>query len=84
MKRSADINQILKPLSQRPTQAYISNALQVADILEWILSSHREPGQSLTPGAGAVPCPGPEAYSLKPTIYQTSFSISEEFLRRTY
>ena len=38
MKRTADINEILKPLEDTPYQAYLSNAVQVADILEWILS----------------------------------------------
>ena len=61
MKRNIDINTILKPLSECPHQAYLSNALQVADVLEWIL--------------GQVG---------KAEIWQTSFSISEEFLRRLY
>jgi len=38
MKRTADIDQILRPLKDAPFQAYLSNAVQVADILEWILS----------------------------------------------
>ena len=37
MKRSANIDQILRPLKETPFQAYLSNAVQVADILEWIL-----------------------------------------------
>lgn len=37
MKRNADINSILRPLSETVSQAYISNALQVADVLEWII-----------------------------------------------
>ena len=61
MKRSADINEILRPLKDAPCQAYLSNAVQVADILEWILSQ-----------VGVA------------EIWQTSFSISEEFLRRLY
>lgn len=61
MKRNIDINTILKPLSECPHQAYLSNALQVADVLEWIL--------------GQVG---------KAEIWQTSFSISEEFLRRLF
>ena len=61
MKRNIDINTILKPLSECPNQAYLSNALQVADVLEWILS---QVGKS--------------------EIWQTSFSISEEFLRRLF
>ena len=61
MKRTADISQILKPLADNPFQAYLSNAVQVADILEWILSQ-----------VGIT------------EVWQTSFSISEEFLRRLY
>ena len=34
MKRTADINEILKPLKGTPYQAYLSNAVQVADILD--------------------------------------------------
>ena len=61
MKRSADITQILRPLKVTPFQAYLSNAVQVADILEWILSQ-----------VGIA------------EVWQTSFSISEEFLRRLF
>ena len=61
MKRTADINEILRPLKDAPCQAYLSNAVQVADILEWILSQ-----------VGVA------------EIWQTSFSISDEFLRRLY
>ena len=61
MKRSANISDILRPLSDTPHQAYLSNALQVADVLEWILSQ-----------VG------------KAVVWQTSFSISEEFLRRLF
>lgn len=61
MKRSADIHQILRPLKETPFQAYLSNAVQVADILEWILSQ-----------VGIA------------EVWQTSFSISEEFLRRLF
>lgn len=61
MKRTANIDQILRPLSDTPCQAYLSNAVQVADILEWILD---QVGTS--------------------EVWQTSFSISEEFLRRLY
>ncbi len=61
MKRTADIDQILKPLADNPFQAYLSNAVQVADILEWILSQ-----------VGIA------------EVWQTSFSISEEFLRRLF
>lgn len=61
MKRNVSIDDILKPLSEAPLQAYLSNLLQVADVLEWVLG---QTGRA--------------------RIYQTSFSISEEFLRRLY
>jgi hypothetical protein len=61
MKRTANIDQILRPLNVTPYQAYLSNAVQVADILEWILAQ-----------VGVA------------EVWQTSFSISEEFLRRLY
>lgn len=61
MKRTASIDQILRPLKETPFQAYLSNAVQVADILEWILSQ-----------VGVA------------EVWQTSFSISEEFLRRLF
>lgn len=61
MKRTASISDILRPLKDAPNQAYLSNAVQVADILDWILSQ-----------VGMA------------EIWQTSFSISEEFLRRLY
>ena len=61
MKRTASISDILRPLKDAPCQAYLSNAVQVADILEWILSQ-----------VGVA------------EIWQTSFSISGEFLRRLY
>lgn len=61
MKRTVTIDQVLKPLSECHSQAYLSNALQVADVLEWILNQ-----------VGMA------------TVWQTSFSISEEFLRRLF
>lgn len=61
MKRTADIDQILRPLRVTPFQAYLSNVVQVADILEWILTQ-----------VGMA------------EVWQTSFSISEEFLRRLF
>lgn len=61
MKRSVSIDSILKPLKDTPYQAYLSNAVQVADVLEWILSQ-----------TGVA------------EVWQTSFSISEEFLRRLF
>ncbi len=61
MKRSASISDYLKSLVDTPNQAYLTNALQVADVLEWILQQ-----------VG------------KAKVWQTSFSISEEFLRRLF
>lgn len=61
MKRNTSIDEVLAPLSDKPYQAYLSNVLQVADILEWILE---QVGVS--------------------EVWQTSFSISEEFLRRLF
>ena len=61
MKRTASISDYLKPLAGMPNQAYLTNALQVADVLEWILEQ-----------VG------------KAKVWQTSFSISEEFLRRLF
>ena len=55
------MNSILRPLRDTPNQAYLSNAVQVADILEWILQQ-----------VGVA------------EVWQTSFSISEEFLRRLF
>ena len=37
MRRNADIGDYLKPIREKPYQAYLSNALQVADILDWVL-----------------------------------------------
>ena len=61
MNRNVSISDVLKPLHDCPSQAYLSNALQVADVLEWILSQVGEA-----------------------KVWQTSFSISEEFLRRLF
>lgn len=61
MKRGADIGDFLKPLADNPLQSWITNRLQVADVLEWCLA---QMGRS--------------------EVWQTSFSISEEFLRRLY
>ena len=61
MKRTTTMADILKPLKQAPSQAYLSNAVQVADVLEWILEQ-----------VGTA------------KVWQTSFSISEEFLRRLF
>ena len=61
MKRTCSISDILRPLVETPSQAYLSNAVQVADLLEWILEQ-----------VG------------KAKVWQTSFSISEEFIRRLF
>ena len=61
MKRNTSVNDILKPLGDKPYQAYLSNVLQVADVLEWVLEQ-----------VGTA------------EVWQTSFSISEEFLRRLF
>lgn len=61
MKRTASISEILRPLKDAPFQAFLSNAVQVADILEWVLEQ-----------IGTA------------EVWQTSFSISEEFLRRLF
>lgn len=61
MKRNISIADYLKPLREAPLQCYLTNTLQVADVVEWVLN---QVGRS--------------------TIWQTSFSISEEFLRRLY
>ena len=61
MKRGVNIEDYLKPLSEASLQCYLTNTLQVADVVEWVLNQ-----------VG------------KATIWQTSFSISEEFLRRLY
>ena len=55
MKRTADISDFLQPLRDKPYQAYLSNALQVAE---------QQLGKS--------------------EVWQTSFSISEEFIRRLF
>lgn len=53
------IDTLLRPLAEEPLQAYLSETVQVADLLWWIL---RQIGKS--------------------TVWQSTFSISEEFLRR--
>ena len=60
MKQSS-ITDILLPLCANGYQAYLSNALQVADVLKWVLSQ-----------TGAA------------DVRMTSFSISEEVLRRIF
>lgn len=63
MQRRVDITYYLRPLflSDNTTQAYLTNTIQVADVLEWILE---QVGKS--------------------DVWMTTFSISEEFLRRLY
>lgn len=61
MRHSELITSVLKPLADHPNQAYLSNMLQVADVLQWILDQT-----------------GPAS------VQMTSFSISEEFLRRIF
>ena len=61
MRRGVTIDDYLKPLADTPLQCYLTNTLQVADVVEWVLN---QVGKS--------------------SIWQTSFSISEEFLRRLY
>jgi len=55
------VNEILKPLSGAPLQAYLDNRIQLFDILEKILIEM-----------------GPA------DVYITTFSTSEEFLRKIY
>lgn len=61
MKRTTSIESIFRPINEVSTQSALSNQVQIADILEWIL-------QQVGPSE----------------VWQTSFSISEEFLRRLY
>lgn len=61
MARPELITAVLRPLITAPNQPYLSNLLQVADLLQWIL---RQTGPA--------------------HVQITSFSISEEFLRRIF
>ena len=61
MKRTTTISDIFKPLHEAPLQSALTNTVQIADILEWVL---HQVGRA--------------------EVWQTSFSISEEFLRRLY
>ena len=63
MQRRASINEILKPLRGGvfTSQCFLSDFVQVADILDWIVSQ-----------VG------------KCEVIQTSFSVSDEFLRRLF
>ena len=38
MKRGVAIEDYLQPLQPNQTQCYLTNTLQVADIVEWVLS----------------------------------------------
>lgn len=62
MAISRTVESVLRPLKECPIQAYLSNQLQVADVVEWCLAQ----------------------MSGEATIRQTSFSISEEFIRRLW
>ncbi|MCI9173295.1 hypothetical protein [uncultured Duncaniella sp.] len=61
MKRALKITEVLRPLDSEQCQCYLSNALQVADVLEYVL-----------------------AFTGPADVDMTSFSLSEEFLRRLY
>lgn len=61
MKRTTSIESIFKPLAECTVQSALTNEVQIADILEWVL---KQVGRA--------------------EVWQTSFSISEEFLRRLY
>lgn len=61
MKRTTSIGNIFRPLAEQSVQSALTNEVQIADILEWVLE---QVGTS--------------------EVWQTSFSISEEFLRRLY
>lgn len=62
MKRGTYLSNYLQPLNNNPIQAFLTDKLQVVDIIEWCL----------------------EQLGGQCTIYQTTFSISEEYLRRIY
>ena len=61
MKRTTSIENIFRPLHEVAVQSALTNEVQIADILEWVLEQ-----------VGTA------------EVWQTSFSISEEFLRRLY
>lgn len=61
MKRTSSIDRFFRPIAEASIQSALTNEIQIADILEWILTQV-----------------GPSE------VWQTSFSISEEFLRRLY
>lgn len=61
MKRNVTIGDFLKPIDEAPFQAYLTDTLQVPDLLEWIIDQ-----------IGVA------------EVIQTTFSISEEYLRRLH
>ena len=61
MKRGTNVDKFLLPLARCSCQGYLTDELQVTDLLEWIL---REVGVS--------------------SVIQTTFSISEEYIRRLF
>jgi len=40
VKRNTSIEDYLSPLDDSSTQAYLTNSIQVADVLEWILKQY--------------------------------------------
>ena len=74
MKKNVSISDILSPLSEQPSQAYISDALQVADVLEWMFSQ----------APFFTPTDAENRHIAAPVVRQSTFSISEEFLRRMW
>lgn len=61
MTNGKHISAVLDRLADNPSQVYLSNSIQVADLLQWVLDQ-----------TGAA------------NVKMTSFSISEEFLRRLF
>lgn len=61
MTNGKHISAVLDRLADNPSQVYLSNSIQVADLLQWVLDQT-----------------GPA------NVKMTSFSISEEFLRRLF
>ncbi|MCR5818481.1 MAG: hypothetical protein K6F89_05245, partial [Prevotella sp.] len=61
MKVGTDIDKFLRPLCEKDHQVYLTNELQLVDVLEWILG---QVGRA--------------------EVWQTSFSVSNEFLSRLF
>lgn len=61
MTNGKQISAVLDRLADNPSQVYLSNSIQVADLMQWVLDQT-----------------GPA------NVKMTSFSISEEFLRRLF